>query len=127
MTPEAMRIAIAEACGWKLSEPVIGHDGRWRKHAYRGKSVYSLFDSSWAGGPHDVIDDWNNAPDYLRDLNAMHEAEKTLPKSQRLSYDAKLGALCEETDSFTHHATAAQRCEAFLRTIGKWVDSEVGK
>ena len=59
-------------------------------------------------------------PNYCHDLNAMAEAEETLPKSMLLTYDCQLGRLCEETDTFTHHATARQRAEAFLKTLGKW-------
>lgn len=76
-------------------------------------------------------------PDYLGDLNAMHEAEKVLactdegPKtSERRRYLMILEAvIAGPPDRFgyrpnrqlsTPFATAAQRAEAFLRTIGKW-------
>lgn len=57
----------------------------------------------------------------------MHEAEKVclLAKGTDYSrweeYDNRLFALC---GGFTRaHATATQRAEAFLRTIGKWQES----
>ena len=69
------------------------------------------------------------APDYLRDLNAMHEAEKTLTEAQRDEYTTRLkGIVSGFSQSELQYAwmltfaTAAQRAEAFLRTIGKWRD-----
>ena len=88
MTPEAQRIAIAEACGWKTE--------------YR-----------------DAVSSVTALPDYLNDLNAMHDAEKVLTSEQVTSYVYSLESMNERwsTPAF---ATAAQRAEAFLRTIGKW-------
>ena len=55
-------------------------------------------------------------PDWCNDLNAMHEAEKTLTSAQLLDYIAFLFDTCYEATV----ATARQRAEAFLRTLGKW-------
>lgn len=77
----------------------------------------------------------HDLPDYLHDLNAMHEAEKTLGNLLH-GYWAELWNVCEPNCPFrqtrTHWdyadfdnigcATASQRAEAFLRTIGKWKD-----
>ena len=79
-------------------------------------------------------------PDYLNDLNAMHEAEKVLTPSQEereycegrwVEYGRNLSAVCgyskHEQVHFgwlVYHATAAQRAEAFLRTIGKWEEAK---
>ena len=62
-------------------------------------------------------------PDYCSDLNAMHEAEKTLFPYYATVYANKLakvtGAeMSDDTDYFC--ATARQRAEAFLLTLGKW-------
>lgn len=112
MTPEAQRIAIAEACGW-----------------YWTGSCYALsFDEDGKR----VHMHESAMPDYPSDLNAMHEAEKVLTSRQCERYfgllatapynrEAGLGA-----SAWQAHATAAQRAEAFLRTIGKWVDSPSG-
>lgn len=62
-------------------------------------------------------------PDYLNDLNAMHDAEKALG----LSYDRwtrELRAICERDRRCIESATASQRAEAFLRTIGKWEEAK---
>lgn len=141
MTPEAQRIAIAEACGWKLIEPVFGHDGRWRRHAYKGESIFSSFDSSWAGGPRDVIDDWENTPDYLHDLNAIQAAIKDKIEGyvdleelfmKRLGEildrraDDECRCICLMEVAYIT-CDASEYCEAFLFAIGKWVESEVEK
>jgi hypothetical protein len=60
-------------------------------------------------------------PDYLNDLNAIHEAEKVLNNVQRERYRTELVYSHAGRDVF---ATAAQRAEAFLRTIGKWEDDK---
>lgn len=60
-------------------------------------------------------------PDYCNDLNAMHEAEVatfTTNESKDRYYDT-LG-LVSETWRFM--ATARERAEALLHTIGKWRD-----
>ena len=106
MNPEAQRIAIAEACGYK----------RLSQH----EAVWSLKGWNYKMG---------NLPDYLNDLNAMHEAEETLQESQRGTYSDELYDLAVEHQLKTGKwrylsMTAAQRAEARLRTIGKW---EAGK
>jgi hypothetical protein len=53
-------------------------------------------------------------PDYLNDLNAMHEAEKVLTADQWFEYDR----LMPLRDPQKIHATAAQRAEAFIKTLG---------
>jgi hypothetical protein len=70
-------------------------------------------------------------PEYLTDLNAMHEAEVTLNHTDRYQYVLTLCRILSiETDGgldcadiyCTVHATAAKRAEAFLKAIGKWDD-----
>jgi hypothetical protein len=61
------------------------------------------------------------SPDYTGDLNAMHEAEETLTFNYWNRYAQWLRELTRSNRRFLiAHATAAQRAEAFLRTIGKW-------
>ncbi len=68
--------------------------------------------------------DWDKLPDYPNDLNAMHEAEKTLSENERCKYADHLlgnGAGEDGLDLFDAvHRTAAQRAEAFLRMKGLW-------
>jgi len=56
-------------------------------------------------------------PDYLNDLNAMHEAEKQM--NTKVLWEAyKAHLLNWMTEPVC--ASARQRAEAFLKTIGKW-------
>lgn len=107
MSPEAQRIAIAEVCEWKRSDLVEGH---WMPPG-KGGTVH-VFES--------------NLPDYLNDLNAMHEAEKTLPWKKLAGMELELKSILREALAvdwrFPFHTTAAQRAEAFLRTLNLWND-----
>lgn len=97
MTDEQMRIKIAEACGW------IHHHMRPSETERLQKKWYYLSD----------------LPNYLNDLNAMHEAERMLPVAQWDRYTQWLGELAKGTRRFVVcHATARQRAEAFLKTKG---------
>lgn len=71
-------------------------------------------------------------PNYHADLNAMHEAEKVLVAQDKWqNYITRLNEqICCDDDEPINvdpetlcnmiRATAAQRAEAFLRTLGKW-------
>ena len=102
MKAEAQRIAIAEACGWRRG---ANHWKRLAKLRFNSPS---------------------RLPDYLNDLNAMHEAEKVLTMEQRNAYFFTLNTAVSNGEGFWHllHATAAQRAEALLRTLGKWEDGQ---
>ena len=60
-------------------------------------------------------------PDYINDLNAMHEAEKVL-----MDYCDGWEDYCHKikrhfvTSDGAIRATAAQRAEAFLKTLNLW-------
>jgi hypothetical protein len=105
MSPEAQRIAIAEACGWRV------------KHTENGPA----WTDTLAGR---VELCGISVPDYPNDLNAMHEAEKVLGDCEIKwrQFQDWLYVVCEP-HRHALHATAAQRAEAFLRTIGKWEES----
>lgn len=124
MKPESQRIAIAEACGWKeVPQP---------------KSPYGEFVSRvWQfGGVGGRLCGFGSLPDYLNDLNAMHEVESKLRENQfhyfqytrelwsvlfpHVEYSGNLGYL-----GFNYvNATASQRAEAFLKTLNLWDDSK---
>lgn len=129
MTPEQQRIAIAEACGWKKSTRmvpvwvVVNYDGggEWQDKPQVGfekGSAWQLFD---------------HLPDYPNDLNAMNAAEKVLAYVDMEAYASRLCVLtsgghsdcdmCNDGRLFALlHATAAQRAEAFLRTLNLWTE-----
>jgi hypothetical protein len=103
MKREQQRIAIAEACGWR---------NLWETdyHEWRGDNPFGLGD--------EVL------PDYLNDLNAMHEAEKVL-KDLNLYRKFLYLVILEDPSNISNEpawATAAQRAEAFLTTVELWVD-----
>ena len=91
MTDEQINQHIAEACG-------ICHSG---EHG----SLYKT-DQGW------VVD----CPNYCNDLNAMHDAEATLTEDQlwRMAREIE-----RNDEQWYFRATARQRAEAFLRTLGK--------
>jgi hypothetical protein len=109
MNKEKQRIAIAEACGWKPGKCPCGEDicNAWKTPAG---------------------DNWEYLPDYLNDLNAMHQAEMSRVDMEDggfiVLFREYLHTILGHDGSLAIHATAAQRAEAFLRTIGKWEDDK---
>jgi hypothetical protein len=70
-------------------------------------------------------------PDYLNDLNAMHCAEEMLADDQWVEYRENIRTVVLGPVRYVSqwckadiHSTAAQRAEAFLRTIGKWEEGK---
>ena len=58
-------------------------------------------------------------PDYLNDLNAMHEAERRLEAEDNHAYGCYCSELYEKYGD-TVSLTAAQRAEDFLKTLNLW-------
>lgn len=105
MNPHKQQRAIAEACGYTFEPEGDRH--------YNGQDF--AVPEAW----YDSDGAMCNPPDYLNDLNAMHEAEKTL--SIRELWDMRLELIKMMSVDYPYfHSTAAQRAEAFLRTINKW-------
>jgi len=97
MTDEQINIAIAEVCGWKYEKN--------ETHAPDGAFW-------WSKNP--------EFPDYCNDLNAMHEAEKIFDNALYCRYIDELCTQAIKGKNCMYLATAAQRAEAFLKTVGKW-------
>jgi len=93
MSPELQRIKIAEACGWETNK---------RKWLAKPPS------NSWQ-----YLD---TIPNYLNDLNAIHEAKKILTDKQWVIYSAELWKITNNP----LHATAEECAEAFLKTLNLW-------
>jgi hypothetical protein len=114
MTPNEIDKRIATACGWT--------------HVWDA-------DASCVGD-NPTNNAFEKVPNYHGDLNAMHEAEQTLePLINRLKFPEVLARVVSKKEGFRTngiplpewhrvHATAAQRAEAFLRTIGQWEDGK---
>lgn len=116
MSPEAQRIAIAQACGW-------GNDPQWiadcvERHRIESERAYYQERPAPTGG----------VPDYLNDLNAMREVEKSMLFSVRQRYHIELQAVMSKAlppGELVHisegiHASAAQKSEAFLKAKNLW-------
>ena len=134
MSPEEQRIAIAEACGWTMP--------KYSKSFGDPDDYVARIepDGSWIECP---------LPDYLNDLNAMHEAINATfigdPRNDinvRDRWQVFIWELLRIvsprsrpnwSDCYTYdrqwviailQATAAQLAEAFLRTLGKWESTQ---
>lgn len=121
LTPEQQRIKVAELCGWKKTDrvqpvtclPLWEHPTR---HWY--------FTDGTIGSK--VCKTAENLPDYLNDLNAMHEAEEYLDPRTDLPgrYYQELIGVVYDWD-YLHgidglqvaRAPAAKRAEAFVLTM----------
>lgn len=120
MTKDEIRVAIAKACGWEV---YLRDDVHYTAISPQGDitTTYAL----------DAL------PDYCKDLNAMHETEKTLNMNERYSYGEQLRTMLipdcvgPKGGHYTpngfgifdiSNATAIQRAEAFLRAKGLWKD-----
>jgi len=124
MTPEQINIAIAEAQGfrergggpfgiyydkedddryWVSPEYIEGFKPPWTD--FDGAAYYPL-------------------PDYCNDLNAMHEIELGLTTQKFETFWVKLASMYPEEARYAVSATALQRAEAYLRTIGKWNEKD---
>lgn len=65
--------------------------------------------------------------DYCNDLNAMHEAEKVLTHIRAAEYARILTSIAWQSEQPVFApmtATARERVEAFLRTLGKWEETK---
>jgi len=117
MTNEQINIAIAEACGWTdVWNPVV-----WNPLMSTlpvGTSPENFF---------------GHIPNYCNDLNAMHEAEKTLTNVQHRQYRREIWhSVNEDLSSYEKvkaakrahfSSTALQKAEAFLRVKDKWEEA----
>ncbi len=123
MTPLAQRLVIAEACGWVY----CGSDSctPWYLSP-QDAPLYSADPKPWR----EIETRRRQLPNYPNDLNAMKEAEAWMFNNKGLHfsrgyYETHLPNAVNGADGCWAcvSATAAQRAEAFLRTIGKWEES----
>jgi hypothetical protein len=104
MTDKQINAAIAQECGWtEIRDNVVGK------------------------APGETANRVMFLPNYSTSLNMIHEAERViLPKFSHF-YANKLalitGVDCSDDPDF-FCATARQRAEAFLRTLGKWEEGK---
>jgi hypothetical protein len=111
MNEEKQRIAIAEACGWTACR--IGGAGAGGCVDRPGRPIGTPPKRKYIC----------ELPDYLNDLNAMHEAEKHLQHYGVFADQLAIVMKQPRQSILLIHATAAQRAEALLRTLGKWEEA----
>lgn len=103
MTDNEINIAIAQVSGYTQEEPWL--NGR----------------ECWSHKDHPSHVGFDEIPDYCNDLNAMHEAEKTLFPHRMHTYCDYLRNCADGTfEWYRIHTTARQRAEAFLKTLNLW-------
>lgn len=121
MKADAMRVAIAGACGWKrLTQEFYTH-------------LFSKPGTTAENYPHEGLQNVGYPPDYPNDLNACAEMERTLTKDECSKFHDQLienktphrEAIANNHHAarWTWHASAPQRCEAFLRVKGLYQPS----
>lgn len=116
MTPEQQRIKIAEVRGWS-NVKIYPRSESNKRHSGDTESIgIGCRHPSWGGGSCSV-------PNYPYDLNAMHEAESALNLNQWDAYESHLKSITAQAGVYSPiRATAAQRAEAFLRTLNLWTE-----
>jgi len=111
MNPSEINKRIAIACGWTvIKESCSDRIGRFL-------AGYSPTDK----------ENWVQIPNYHGDLNAMHEAESMLSDVISIkSYCHHLTSQAHPEYATEHlvRCSAADKAEAFLRTIGQWEDDK---
>lgn len=127
LTQEEKRIKIAEACGWMD----ISRCTRKMRPAIDGVCIRGTKDAPSVNYPREYC----FLPDYFKDLNAMHEAEKILKLTKKDTWNKRLveiangwpiGELDRDYDFSissimgAFSATADQRAEAFGKTLNLW-------
>ena len=113
MNPNDQHVAISEAMGWRIGNPENSRlDYRWwipPSKEPRGNEMFL-----------------DRPPDWLKSLDAIFDAIKTMKDDQkdevvrRIGWSAVRG--CWD-NSFIANATPAQWSRAFLQTLSLWVDS----
>lgn len=100
MSDDEINVAMADAMGWRKEDGV---------YVWTANGIDCTCDELW---------DWAN------DLNAMHLTEKTLSEANMFVMAYHIERLVSRHGQHYFHATARQRAEAFLRTLGKWKEAQ---
>ena len=105
MTDQEINAAIAEACGIKITgiEDGVAYMHRPYDHFKGGLQASN-----------------KPIPNYCNDLNAMHEAIKTLSYPDLITWHTNNRDVAFKSKTSPDLTTARQRAESFLKTIGKW-------
>jgi hypothetical protein len=130
MTPREINRAIAESMGW-MFHPSIANTWRTPEQVRTNIRLLRTADGPWSHPTE------GRPPNYYGDLNACAEFEARITGDSKEYYAENIavavwGSAIGNTMSYLGAslsylgasqlitATAPQRCEAYLRTIGKW-------
>ena len=115
MSNTEINILIAQALGWTRAK------NKWGQITIQTPRGNDLWTYDNRGNSYGPIQDWNSAikhkfiPDYVNDLNAMHEAKLALSEEQRISYIDELCRIVNRDDCGpysamvkSHYATASR-------------------
>jgi len=110
LTDEEKRVKVAELCEW-----LDVHVGSWWMDDCGNYEIRTVL--GYKTQAHKEHNAYTPVPDYLHDLNACHEFEKML--EYKFGYDKCLSEIVMEDTGhgYTWHATAAQKCKAFVLTM----------
>lgn len=117
------RAAIASRIGWKVFPYVVINGHRREVETWVEPHKAELFNPN---NPGPGCFAGALPPNYPSDLNAMHEAEKTLSEEEWIEYIENLKSILKaHANSYRSvkakiHATAAQKAEAFLKALNLW-------
>lgn len=116
MTKERMRVVIAEWMGFEKCQHPLANNC-----TCNGEITPLMI--------HPTSRAQEFVPNYPEDLNTIHEAERRMNINQLAQYADELDKICVPVHicPLTHWeavimSTALQRCEALIRTIGRWED-----
>jgi hypothetical protein len=134
MSPEAQRIAIAEALGWRVCNGYLIHPegGTTSEQVASLRGIGAVTVERWLSAamrtPYQ-----EGIPDYVNDLNEIRNVEKLLTTEAKCgAYAGKLAGICEggpdhpwrSVRNHIWHASAAQRAEALLMTLNLWKEAK---
>lgn len=136
MTDDEINIALAEARG---THKVSYELRSWNPGQMEAEEVTVITDRNgrscyiWTETVSARSSDigFESIPDHLNGIEALGhiaEVEKVLDHDQRMEYASRLGKVRFGEPTFSDlwdcaHATARQRAEELLRTLGKWKES----
>ena len=101
LTPNEKLLRIAQLCGY-TDVQIVKPDGQFVPHEI-------------VMAKHSTYEGWKSVPDYLNSLDAMHEADKRILRTDGDTYRQHL---LSERGTDWGYATAEQRADAFLLTMG---------
>ena len=127
MSPEAQRVAIAEACGWKyvhlngcMDFAMVAPGESWHLSTYSDGG-------RWIDGKPSKdakISSVGMPPDYLNSIDAMQSALQMQTVGHCIYFDRGLSNIAKEGSTLVSLLPASTWAECFLKTIGKWEDGE---